>query len=55
VKVPVFAEIALLPSLFETMEHRMFPAPGFEASPKVEPPACAVSLTDPTFTGRYLV
>jgi hypothetical protein len=55
VKVPAIAEIALLPSLSATMEHRIFPVPSFVSSPKVEPPACAVSLTDPTFTGRYLV
>jgi hypothetical protein len=55
VKVPVIAEIAFLPSLFEKMEHRIFPVPSFESSPKEKPPASAVSLTDPTFTGRYLV
>lgn len=55
VKVPVIAEIAFLQSLFETMEHRMFPVTSFKSPPKVEPPASAVSLTDPTFTGRYLV
>jgi hypothetical protein len=55
VKVPVIAEIAFLPSPLETMEHRMFPVTSFGSSPKLEPPACAVSLTDPTFTGRYLV
>lgn len=55
VKVPVFAEFALLPSLFETMEARMFPVTCFEAAPTVKPPTSGVSLTDPTFTGRYLV
>jgi hypothetical protein len=55
VKIPVSAEVALLPSLFETVELRMFPATCFESAPTAKPPTPAVSLTDPTFTGRYLV
>lgn len=55
VKVPVISEIAFLPSLFEVTDNRIVPVTSFESSPKVEPPASAVSLSDPTFTGRYLV
>jgi hypothetical protein len=55
VKVPVIAEVALLPSLFEAMEHQLFPVIIFESTQKAKPPTSAVSLTDPTFTGRYLV
>jgi hypothetical protein len=55
VKVPVIAESVPLLSIFEDTEYRVFPITRFVSSPRVEPPTSSVSLTDPTFTGRYLV
>lgn len=54
-KVPAMSETYLLPFLLEVVLAAEAPATPFEAVDMLEPPDLAALLTDPTFTGRFLV
>lgn len=54
-KVPTVAETDRLPYLPESLLSAYLPVTVFEAIALLEPPDLGASLTDPTFTGRFLV
>jgi len=54
-KVPALAETFSLPCLLEVLLAASRPGECLRSVEKLEPPDHAVSLIDPTFTGRFLV
>jgi len=54
-KIPALAETFSLPCLLEVLLAASRPGECLRSVEKLEPPDHAVSLTDPTFTGRFLV
>jgi len=54
-KIPALAETFSLPCLLEVLLAASRPGECLRSVEKLEPPDHAVSLIDPTFTGRFLV